>query len=58
MKTKKKTIVPRNPYVAAALLRKAGSHEETTKTKRQQAKRKLQLLLRDHAHKEDMDIEN
>ncbi|CAK7031736.1 hypothetical protein CUZ56_02941 [Saezia sanguinis] len=45
MKTRHKTLVPRNPYAAAAAQKKAGTHEKSTKAKRQQAKRQLRALL-------------
>lgn len=46
MKTVEKTIVPRNPYVAAARQRQAGAHDKSHKSKRQQEKRLLHKSLR------------
>lgn len=37
---------PRNPFVAAAMRRKAGSHRATRATERQQAERALRRELR------------
>ena len=36
---------PRNPFVAAALARQAGSHEKPEKSKRQQLRQRLQRKL-------------
>lgn len=36
---------PRNPFVAAALARQAGSHEKPEKSKRQQLRQRLQRRL-------------
>ncbi|MBP6562517.1 MAG: hypothetical protein KA214_03475 [Neisseriaceae bacterium] len=45
MKTRGKTLAPRNPYAVLAKQRVAGAHEKTHKAKRKQAKRQLQLTL-------------
>ena len=37
---------PRNPLVAAALMRQAGRHQRTVSAKRQQAERALRLELK------------
>jgi hypothetical protein len=42
MKMTLKTLKPRNPFVAAGLLRSAGSHRAGTGARRQQARRELQ----------------
>ncbi|GAB7129481.1 hypothetical protein JCM19000A_39890 [Silvimonas sp. JCM 19000] len=41
MKTRDKTLVPRNPFAVAASQRKAGAHEKTEKTKRRDARQAL-----------------
>jgi hypothetical protein len=42
-------IVPRNPLVAAAKFRKAGSHRDSKKTERQKAAQQLQRILKNPA---------
>jgi hypothetical protein len=42
-------IVPRNPLVAAAKFRKAGSHRDSRKTERQKAAQQLQRILKNPA---------
>ncbi len=42
---KKRVPKPRNPYVAAALLRSAGAHEKGASAKRQAEKRALAKRL-------------
>ncbi len=41
MKLNLKSIKPRNPFVAAAMRRVAGSHRASTSNRRQQASREL-----------------
>lgn len=41
MKLQLKSVMPRNPYVAASLRRAAGAHRPRTGARRQQAKRVL-----------------
>ena len=41
MKQRKKTLVPRNQFVALAKFRKAGSHRKTNKQLRAQFKRNI-----------------
>ena len=45
MKTRGKTLVPRNPFAAAASQRKAGAHEKTEKTLRRDARQALKREL-------------
>jgi hypothetical protein len=42
---------PRNPFVAAAMRRVAGSHRPCTSARRQQAKRELRQELEHSRHK-------
>lgn len=46
MKTRNKTVVPRNPYAVAATLKKAGKHEKSNKAKRQENKQTLNKLIK------------
>lgn len=45
MKLSLKTIKPRNPFVAAALHRAAGSHRRVGSARRQQGGREMRLEL-------------
>lgn len=46
MKRKPKILKPRNPHVAAALFRRAGSHEKPYKSERRAAKMALRGMDR------------
>ncbi|MBP6344313.1 MAG: hypothetical protein KA346_00155 [Neisseriaceae bacterium] len=46
MKTRGKTLAPRNPYAVLAKQRSAGAHEKTNKAKRQQAKQHLRSAIK------------
>ncbi len=45
------TTKPRNPFVAAAMRRAAGSHRPCTSARRQQAQRELRQELEHSRHK-------
>jgi hypothetical protein len=45
LKLRLKQNKPRNPYVAAALLRKAGRHRKSTRNERQQGRQELRRAL-------------
>lgn len=49
MKTRNKTVVPRNPYAVAATLKKAGKHEKSNKAKRQENKQTLSKILKNES---------
>ena len=46
MKTRNKTIVPRNPFAVVARQRVAGAHEKSFKAMRQQQKQQLRQALK------------
>ncbi len=56
MKTRGKTIVPRNPFAMAASHRKAGAHDKPEKVKRQHARQALQRDLRERKDEEDAEL--
>jgi len=46
MKTRGKTLAPRNPYAILAKQRSAGAHEKSNKAKRQQANQRLRQAIK------------
>ncbi|MBP6861303.1 MAG: hypothetical protein KBC57_02985 [Neisseriaceae bacterium] len=46
MKTRGKTLAPRNPYAVLAKQRVAGAHEKTNKAKRQRANQQLRQAIK------------